>query len=476
MQQPFVKDLKRSVKRLLGPTIRAYGQKQNSPSPETWGLTANGDRGLSLEGVQLHELLERFGSPLHVVQAAKLRENARLFSTPPAGHPAGVEVYYSYKTNPIPGVLMLLHELGIGAEVISPFELWLARRLGVPARKIIYNGPAKTDDSLREAISADIELINCNHREEIARVAALAAECGRKPRVGIRVTTSAAWSSQFGVPIADGAALETYREALRHPSLQLVGLHAHRGGMIRHESEVAGFVKEILAFCEQLRTELGVSLEMLDLGGSLGTPTVCGLNSRDYRLSQTFLREIPGPDVHQALTIDAYVRSVVERVAAHYQRLGTRQPRILLEPGRAMTGNSQLLLTRVLTTKAEQGRNYAIMDAGINLAESVRSEFHQVFPVNRHAEPARTIYAIVGPICSPGDTLYNAVRLPDLQPGDSLAIMDAGAYFVPFSTSFSFPKPGIVMLDEGRARVIRQAEDFEALIGRDVDLPAPASK
>jgi diaminopimelate decarboxylase len=104
-----------------------------------------------------------------------------------------------------------------------------------------------------------------------------------------------------------------------------------------------------------------------------------------------------------------------------------------------------------------------VLDAGINLAESVRSEYHQLLPVARYGEPLRHVHSVVGPICSPMDTLYPAVRLPALEAGDSVAIMDAGAYFVPFSTSFSYPRPAVVMLDGGRVTLLRRRETFDDL-------------
>ena len=106
---------------------------------------------------------------------------------------------------------------------------------------------------------------------------------------------------------------------------------------------------------------------------------------------------------------------------------------------------------------------YAVLDAGINHAEPVGSEYHQLFPVNRFAQPLARRYTLVGPICTPGDTLYSSILLPELAVGDTLAIMDSGAYFVPFSTSFSFPRPGLVMVDSGRESVLRRAETFEDL-------------
>jgi diaminopimelate decarboxylase len=127
-----------------------------------------------------------------------------------------------------------------------------------------------------------------------------------------------------------------------------------------------------------------------------------------------------------------------------------------------------MLVARVLTTKATQGTTFLVLDAGINLAESARSEYHQLFPVNRCSEPRSDVHTVVGPICSPMDTLYPAVRLPPLAPGDSVVIMDAGAYFVPFSTSFSFPRPAIVSIDGGKPTLIRRRETFEDLELRDV--------
>jgi diaminopimelate decarboxylase len=132
-----------------------------------------------------------------------------------------------------------------------------------------------------------------------------------------------------------------------------------------------------------------------------------------------------------------------------------------------MTSDAQFLLASVVTTKRAAETTYAVLDAGINLAESVRSEYHQLLPVNRYGEPATRVHTIVGPICSPGDTLYQAIRLPELQPRDSLAVMDSGSYFVPFATSFSFPRPAILLINAGREQLLRRAEQFEDLVAYD---------
>jgi diaminopimelate decarboxylase len=457
---------KRQAQALLRPLVAAWDPDPSAFAPERWHLEHEPGHGLRLHGLRLHELLERFGSPLFVVDAKMLRSNAAAFQAVPAGASRGCEVFYSYKTNPIEAVLRELHAAGVGAEVISPYELWLALRLGVPPERILYNGPGKSDESIRTAIEANILAINCNHREELERVARIAKSLGRVARIGIRVNTEDSWTQQFGTPIRGGQALAAFQEALARPELELVALHAHRGGMIRSESELLSFVDQVLSFVGVL-ADAGVRLPMLDFGGSLGLATVAPLNARDRKLNQFLQRPMPLPELAGTLTIERYVRLVVERVEEVYRKRADPQPRILLEPGRAMTGNTQFLLASVLTIKEAEALRFAVLDAGINLAESVRNEHHQLFSVNRYGEPASRVHSVVGPICSPADTLYSAVLLPELRAGDSLAIMDAGAYFVPFSTSFSYPRPAIVQVDAGTATLIRERETFEDLTRHD---------
>ncbi|NBD08713.1 type III PLP-dependent enzyme domain-containing protein [Corallococcus silvisoli] len=465
LRRRLVGTAKRQLKQTLGPVVqRAMAPARASLPPGTWELESRAGQGLFLEGVSLSKLAREHGSPLHVVHLAALHRNADAFQAVPPGAAGGCEVYYSYKTNPVPGVLSALHARGVGAEVISAYELWLALKLGVAPERIVYNGPVKSDASIRESITRGIGLLAANHREELDVFARHAAELGKRPRVAVRVTTASGWTSQFGTPIAGGQALAAYRQALAAGTLDVVGLHAHRGELIRTEAELEAFVASVLDFADELHRELGLDLEVLDLGGSLCTPTVEHIEQRDWRLNLTFQRDLPAPDFAAALSIERYVAKVVAQVESHYAKQGRKRPRIFLEPGRAMTGNTQLLLGRVHAIKEGGERMWAVLDMGINHAECVRNEYHQLFHVERPDAPAHRAYTVVGPICTPADTLYHAVRLPELKVGDTLAIMDAGAYFVPFGTSFSFPQPAIVGLEGGQVRLLRRAETHEDLI------------
>ncbi|MEW2549690.1 alanine racemase [Streptomyces sp. NPDC047002] len=427
--------------------------------PGLWGLACAGGE-LSLEGTALAGLAERWGSPLFVVDGAAVEENVRRFRRVPPGGSVEVDVFYSYKTNPVVELLRRLSGLGVGAEVVSPYELWLARRLGVEPSRIVYNGPGKTPAFARTLVDSDLLVTHLNHREEIGVLARAAAERGRRTAVGIRVATSDSWSGKFGVPIAGGRALAAYEEALACASLRVVGVHAHRGTAIEDADTLVRFVREVLEFCDTLHARLGLDVELLDLGGSLAAPTVLPLDASTLPV---------GEQVAGRLSVEEYLGVLVGEVEAHFGRAGRPAPRVLLEPGRAMTADTQLLLCRVASLNAAgPGPAHAILDAGENIAHILHREYHEIFHTGRWGQGPALPYVLDGPTCSPMDRLRDAVELPLLRVGDTLAVMDAGAYLVPFSNSFCFPQPGIVLLDGGRETLIRRPETYEDMIARDL--------
>ena len=142
--------------------------------------------------------------------------------------------------------------------------------------------------------------------------------------------------------------------------------------------------------------------------------------------------------------------------------------RVVLEPGRALTGDTQFLLATVVDVKDDGALAHAVLDAGMNVAEPLANEYHQLFSVTDPLAAATIPYRLVGPICTPADVLYQHWRLPSLAPGHVLAIMDSGAYFVPFATTFSFPKAAIVMQDRTSLRIARSRESFEDIVRLDV--------
>lgn len=451
--------LKAALKRWLRPFVVRGAPPCVQLPPARWNLEAGSDGRLRLRGHDMSALADRYGTPLQLLDATRLDANLDALG--------GLEVFCSYKTQPLPVVLKRLHARGAGAEVISEMELDLALRLGVPPERIIYNGPSKSDASLRTAISRDILLLNLNHREELARVVAIARELGRVVRLGIRVNVPSGWSMQFGTPIATGEAEALFEEALRCPEVRVVGLHSHRGELFEDEGALRGFLGELLAFADRLRARFGWSPEILDVGGSLAIPTVRMLSSRDLRLAQTFRVEIGGPQA-PGLSIADYARCVREVIERHQAAVSRPMPRVVCEIGRALTGNAQMLVAGVVSTRrVDDGLSFAVLDTGINIASILRVARHQIFPLDPRPDQPLLTYRLAGPICQPGDVIQNAIQLPQLAPGDRLLIMDSGAYFEPDSTVFSFPRPPTVMIDGDAVTVARRRETLDDVIGRD---------
>jgi diaminopimelate decarboxylase len=226
-------------------------------------------------------------------------------------------------------------------------------------------------------------------------------------------------------------------------------------------------VKEVLEFAKSVEQELGISMAFLDFGGGFGVPTV-----KPYSVNDARLMALGYPstvlDVNAHPPVDTFARVVSDLVSQHYPPAAGNQPTIILEPGRAITSKAQTLLLSVLAVKSRPGaKDAVIIDGGKNIALPTGYERHELLAAGRLGQPATRDYDLFGPLCHPGDMLFGSIALPPLEPGDVLAIMDAGAYFIPNQTNFSNPRPAAVMVRQGHADVIRERETFEHVIARD---------
>lgn len=450
--------------------VRRYARSQHRPQPHLdpayWNLSYVEGSGLVVEGLPLRDLAQEYGTPLHVFSPRRLQATAEKYRAVPPGAARAHGVFFSYKTGPIPELLREVHAAGLGAEVISEQELDLALRLGVPGSQIIYNGPAKSDASLQRAIDAGAALINVNHREEIRRVAAAAATVGRDATVGLRINVGIGWGDQFGETVGP-AALAACREIVATSHLHLVGLHVHVG-YLQAAAQLARVVDTSADFAAQVRRELGVTIEALDIGGGLWSPSVRQLSREELRRNALLEMDLSRPDLADRYGVEAYVVDAHRLVNDAFTSRHMPVPQILLEPGRGLCGDAQFLLAQVVETRQKDGRNYLILDAGINIADALQGEFHEIFAVAQPPTRRDKKYRLVGPICVPSDCLRHTWYGPAIARGDFLAIMDTGAYFVPWSNSFSFPRPGIVSVRDGHARVTRQQETLDYLTALDV--------
>jgi diaminopimelate decarboxylase len=382
-------------------------------------------------------------------------------------------VYYSYKTNCIPGILAELHRLGIGAEVISPYELWLAHELGVDGDAVIFNGVDKTDDSIDLAVRMNVAAINVDHLSEIDRIAAIARRRGQRARVGVRL--GLVEKAQFGLSVDDGECLEACRRILDRPGvLELSCVHFNVTSNARNSATHRAALARALQFLDDLKKACGVEVPLLDIGGGFGVPTTKNMSPVEYLLYRGLglVPEPPRPDDFQP--IDGYVGDLIGDLVSGASRLGLAVPALAVEPGRYITSRSEFLLTTVKTVKTRGGATpIAITDAGrLSVTFPCDFEYHEVFVATRPLAPMDTTYLVTGRVCTSADWLFRNRLLPRLSAGDTLAVMDAGAYFSSYSSNFAFPRPAVVMVKDGAATAIRNAESFEHLVAMDTPEPS----
>ena len=460
------------IRRLLNQEAASHGGEDSEADhlpPKLWGCSADENGLLSIGGVCSQALIKQYGTPLHVVNESVLLDTYKTFlDSFRAVHP-NVQLATSYKTNPVPHVIKTLHDAGSYAEVISHFELWLALKLGVSPDKIILNGPGKSDAMLELAIDSRVEMINIDGPEEIDKIAQLARAAGIQQNVGLRVVTSVGWSSQFGLSIASGAALAAFEKMLRYPELSPTGLHLHLGTGIQNIQTYVQAVREIIEFSETLEAVHGVKISDFDLGGGFGVPTVRGMDEWDLRMvSLGYSARQPNP-VGVPTPAD-----YAGALAPLLQKLKTRSddnsqsPRVVFEPGRAITSSSQTLLLSIIAKKPGiENKEFLIADGGKNITMPLGWETHRIFAANKLKVKANSKYDVFGPLCHPGDIVVKNQVFPALEAGDNLAIMDAGAYFIPNQMNFSNPRPPIVSISDGMATLVRQKEEFEDIVRLD---------
>ena len=433
-----------------------------------WGLQINAQGHIAVGEEDVLDLAQRFGTPLLVVNGKCLKKDAADIMGAMKKAPAGSQVLYSYKTNCIPGILREMHDLGIGAEVISPYELWLAEHLGLPGDRILYNGVDKNEESIQQAVRLNVMSINIDHMEEIGRIQKISRQTNRKVRVGVRLGLVP--SSQFGMEIETGEALEAcQRVASLRENMELCCIHFNVTSNARSAWTHKTCAKKAVEFISRVKQETGRSIEYLDIGGGFGVPTSKNMSSVEYAIYRSLGILPRPPDPADFQPIKSFLGEILVCIEEECRARHIEMPKILIEPGRFLTSRSEFMLAKVLTVKHKMnGTWFAITNAGrLSITYPLDFEYHEVFLADRPNARLNSSYQIMGRVCTSADWMLKNRLLPDLIPGDILAVMDAGAYFSSYSTNFSFPRPPIVMVDEGRAELIRQGETFEHLTAMD---------
>ncbi|MEU2436666.1 diaminopimelate decarboxylase [Streptomyces rubradiris] len=426
-----------------------------------WPASATESRpgDLTVGGVPLTEIADRFGTPVYVLDEAEVRDRCRTYRNafPDA------EVLYAAKAFLCRAMARWMDEEGLGLDVCSAGELELAVTAGFPPERMVLHGNAKSPRDLEAALRLGVGRIVIDSPSEIARLAAAVGPGGHQ-KVMVRVVPGISAGGhekirtgtddqKFGLSLTDGHAQHAIARILGQPQLELTGLHCHLGSQITSVKPYLAAVRRMVGLMARLRDQHGLVLPELDLGGGHGIA---------YR---------PGED---ALDLTQLARKVRKELSGACAAAGLPVPRLVIEPGRAIAGPAGVALYRVLSVKHSGGSLFVAVDGG--MSDNPRPALYGVryAPrlVGRHstAEPARV--TVAGRHCEAGDILAADAELPaDVRPGDLLAVPVAGAYHLSMASGYNLVgRPPVAAVRDGLARLLVRRESMADIRGRDVGL------
>lgn len=399
---------------------------------------------LCCDGVPLADLAAQHGTPLYVYSAATITARYRAVDDAFRSYPHAM--HYALKANSTLAIARLLRGLGACADANSGGEIDVALRAGYIPSQIVFTGVGKTDAELTQAVDLRVKTINAESAGELGRIDRIARARGTRARVALRVNpdidarshphiSTGRGTNKFGIPLSEVPAL--CRSVASARGLEIVGLHVHVGSQILDLEPLRRAATALVTLARELRGA-GVTVEHLDLGGGLGI---------SYQ----------GQPAPTAADYAAALLPIVRESGAS----------LILEPGRAIVGPAGALLATVVDVKPQAGeKQFLILDAGMTelIRPMLYGAFHRIEPVVPRETPAG-VYDVVGPLCESSDTLGTDRTLPQPCVGDVMAIFDAGAYASVMASNYNRRTlPAEVMVQDGRATVIRRRQTIEDLL------------
>lgn len=437
-----------------------------------WPTTVRRSGGeLTIGGVSSSKLMEQFGSPLYVIDEADMRGRARIWKAAmdeAFEDLAGGEVYYAGKAFLSVAVARWMAEEGLAIDTCSEGELRTALAAGLPGSQLGLHGNNKSRREIELALESGVAHLVVDSLAELAFVESIAAERGQEARIVLRVTTgvhaggheyisTAHEDQKFGLSISTGAAMRAVEETLAASHLTLVGLHSHIGSQILSVEAFKEAAAAILDLRGQIAADCQYVVPEIDFGGG-------------YAIRYTVDDDVPPAAV-------TYAAALAGAVASHVAETGLAAPRVSIEPGRSIAGPAGITLYTVGTIKTvtldEGMRRYVSVDGGMsdNIRPALYGADYTAALANRAPldEPVRS--RVVGKHCESGDIVVKDVGLSaQLGPGDTLAVPATGAYGRSMGSNYNMlPRPAVVSVKDGQARLILRGETVEDLLAADVD-------
>ncbi|MGA7677118.1 MAG: diaminopimelate decarboxylase [Dehalococcoidia bacterium] len=416
---------------------------------------------LHIGGCDCVELVKKFGTPLYVLDEATLRSKCQEFKTEFTKRYSNTLIIYASKAFLNRALAIIFKEEGLGLDVVSGGELSVAQSVDFPPEKVYFHGNNKTADELKLALDWGIGRIVVDNFDELELLNSLAGEMGVRQTILLRLTpgvdphthrhtTTGILDSKFGFPLATGQAETAVTKAMAASNLNLIGLHFHLGSPIPDTSPYQIAISLVLNFAKDMETKHGFHLTELSPGGGFAVRYTA-----DYRTP----------------SIADYAEAITAKISSLANELGLTFPKLIIEPGRAIVAQAGVALYAVGSIKEIPGvRKYICVDGGMgdNIRPSLYEARYDVLVANKASDGESTNVTIAGKYCESGDILARDVSLASVSAGDIIAIPVSGAYSIPMSSNYNMvTRPAIVMVKDGKARLIRKRESYKDLMRLD---------
>jgi diaminopimelate decarboxylase len=410
---------------------------------------ANRGGKLYFGGVSAAELAEQFDTPLYVVSESRIRDNYQCLCDALTRNYEKIRVYYASKANSNLSVLKILETEGAYLDAVSPGEVSIALTTGFPPERILFTGTSVRNDELKFLVDSNVT-VNVDSLSQLDRLLKITVPDVLSVRVNPEIGAghhdhciTAGKNTKFG--LWENDALKAYAKA-KKAGVERFGIHMHVGSGVLDVAPFVLALDKLLSVARKVRNEVGVSFEFVDMGGGLGVP----YKPEEKELDLTLFSE-------KMLTL---FKSKIDEYA-----LG--EPFFCVEPGRYLVCDASILLTAVNTVKVTPFKKFVGVDAGFNtlVRPTMYGSYHQVRVANKLDSPEEETYDVVGPICESGDALAKDRRLPKIQEGDLLAVLNAGAYGFAMSSQYNArPRAAEVLVKNGKCTLIREREQLDDLM------------
>ncbi|WP_410687329.1 diaminopimelate decarboxylase [Avibacterium paragallinarum] len=409
------------------------------------------DNQLMAEQVPVAEIAQQFGTPAYIYSRATLERHWHAFDNALGDHPH--LICFAVKSNPNLAILNIMAKLGSGFDIVSQGELERVLAAGGDATKVVFSGVAKSEQEIERALNVGIRCFNVESLAELYRINEVAGRLNKIAPISLRVNpdvdahthpyiSTGLKENKFGVSVDE--AREVYRIASQLPHIKITGMDCHIGSQLTEMQPFLDATDRLIVLMQQLAQD-GIELEHLDLGGGLG------VTYKD--------EEAPHPS--------EYAKALLEKLK-DYPNL-----EIILEPGRAITANAGILVTKVEYLKSNESRNFAIVDTGMNdmIRPALYQAYMKIIEVDRSLPRETKVYDVVGPICETSDFLGKQRELAIAQ-GDLIAQRSAGAYGASMASTYnSRPRAIEVMVDGDQTHLIKRRETYPELWQLEAMLP-----